>query len=332
MSAPIDSVADFDHLTPDVVLHLVEAALGLRCSNICRPLNSYINRVYEILTDEGEALIAKFYRPRRWRREALLEEHDFLLELAEAELPVIAPVRNTNGATLFENDGAFFAIFPKKGGRICDEPTPEQWTQLGRLMGRLHLVGAGGRSKARPVMGPAESAREHLETILASSFLPRECRRGYEQAARSVLRLIKPLFDDCQRIRIHGDLHHQNLIYRPGESFFLIDFDDMAMGPPVQDLWMLLPGRLADSRREVDLFLEGYETFCSFPTSGLRLIEPLRALRYLHYTAWCVRQASDGGFARLAPDWGSVSYWRQQVHDLDVQAQEIEDSLGDAVF
>lgn len=320
--------ADFDHLTPDVVLHEVEAALAVSCSNVCRPLNSYINRVYEVLPERGEPLIAKFYRPRRWTRPALQEEHDFLLELSEDEVPVIAPLRNAEGRTLFEAGETFFAVFPKKGGRICDEPSPAQWQELGRLVARLHTVGAARPSTARLRLGPSDSAEEHLRAILGSRFLPREFRKSYETAARTVLDAMTPLFQDTARIRIHGDLHHQNLIYRPGESFFLIDFDDMAMGPPVQDLWMLLPGRWQDARRETDLFLEGYETFRPFGHESLRLIEPLRALRYIHFTAWCARQAADGGFARLAPDWASPAYWRQEIHDLERQQIEMEDSLG----
>ncbi len=328
MSDSLQPQSDFDHLTPDEVLHQVEQALDVRCSNICRPLNSYINRVYEVILDDGTAVIAKFYRPHRWSVEALLEEHRFMAELAAEEIPVVAPLHDKEGETLFALHESRFALFPKKGGRICDEPSPDQWRELGRLVGRMHCVGAAETAEHRIWLGPEWSMRDHLETILSSGFLPREYHSAFEEAAEEVMERIDPLFDDTACIRVHGDLHHQNLLYRPGESFFLIDFDDLSMGPPVQDLWMLLPGRLADARHEVNLFLDGYEVFRSFDHGSLSLIEPLRAMRYLHFAAWCIRQAADGGFARLAPDWGTPSYWRQETQELRKQLREIEDALG----
>lgn len=319
--------SDFDHLTVDAALDEVEYALDRNCTNICRPLNSYINRVYEIITEDGDAVIAKFYRPGRWTREALQDEHDFLLELHDAEIPVIPPLRDEDGHTLHELDNMFYAVFPKMGGRICDEPTTDQWLELGRLMGRTHVVGSQKEAEHRITQAPEESTYDQLQSILASGFLAREHQDRYEDITHSMLDLIEPLFDDHEFIRIHGDLHHQNLIYRPGESFFLIDFDDMAMGVAVQDMWMLLPGRLEDARPEVEWFIEGYETFRTFDRSSLRLIEALRAMRYIHFTAWCIHQAADGGFSRLAPDWGTSGFWRQEIHELEKQQQEIWDTL-----
>ena len=306
----------------------MEDILGTRCTNICRPLNSYINRVYEVQKEDGEAIIAKFYRPNRWAREALQDEHDFLLELQQAEIPVIAPVRGVSGESLYEADGTTFALFPKKGGRICDEPNQEQWQELGRLMARVHAIGSSRLPQARITMAPLESTLGQLEHILASETVSAEHRDRYEDLVRETIELISPLFEDTERIRIHGDCHYQNLIYRPGESFFIIDFDDMAVGPPIQDIWMLLPGRLQDSRREVDLFLDGYETFREFDYSSLRLIEPLRAMRYIHFTVWCVQQVEDGGFSRLAPDWGTSAFWRQEINELEKQHTEIRDALA----
>ncbi len=318
------SQADFNDLTPDVVINLVESTLGVRASNICRPLNSYINRVYDVNLEDGGGVIPKFYRPGRWSRAALQDEHDFLNELAEAEVPVIAPLKDKAGKTLFAHEHLAFAIFPKKGGRIGTEPTPDQWKELGRLLARVHLVGAERGPKDRVRFTP-QHFRAQLEYILASGVVDRSHAKRYQQVAEETLRMVEPLFGDCEMIRIHGDCHHQNIILRPGESFYIIDFDDMSIGPPVQDLWMLLPGRVKDARREVDLLLEGYETFRPFDDLSLALVEPLRAMRYIHFTAWCVRQVADGGFKRLAQDWGSAAWWQQEIAELEKQQQEIRD-------
>jgi Ser/Thr protein kinase RdoA (MazF antagonist) len=314
---------DFHHLTYDVVIGLVEEVLRVRCTNVCRPLNSYINRVYEVQPEGGEPVIAKFYRPGRWTRAALRDELEFLFELREADVPVVAPLIDGAGEALHAYQGTCFALFPKRGGRICDEPTREQWPQLGRLVGRVHQVGAARPSRDRITLTPARATSDQLDYILDRGQLPEEVFAAYEDAAEETLELIIPLFDEVPLHRIHGDLHHQNLIFRPEEAFTVIDFDDMAMGPAVQDVWMLLPGRVRDCRFELDLFLQGYETFRPFDHRQTALIEPLRAMRYIHFTAWCVRQAADGGFARLAPDWGTLPYWRREIEELRKQQQEI---------
>ncbi len=318
----------FDHLTPDLVIHLTEEALGSRCTNLCRPLNSYINRVYEVQPADGDPVIAKFYRPGRWSPEALADEQTYLFDLKDAEVPVIPPIGSDPEDALHEYQGMYFALFPKKGGRICDEPSSDEWKELGRLIGRAHLVGRIRAAPQRIVMHPEHSTEAQVAEIVDSEHMAHEWAGPYEESALATIEQIAPLFDDIEPLRIHGDLHHQNIIHRPGESFYLIDFDDMAMGPAVQDVWMLLPGRVRDARRELDLFLDGYETFREFEHAQLRLIEPLRAMRFIHYTAWCVRQAHDGGFARLDSDWGSTAYWRREVDELEKQRTEIEDALA----
>lgn len=324
-----DTGAVFAGLTPEAVLSQAERALGARCGAVCRPLPSYINRVYEIALAGGEPRIVKFYRPGRWSRAALQDELDFLVELHENEVPVVPPLTGADGARLHAADGAgWFALFPKKGGRSLDEPAGTEWAQLGRLVARMHAVGARHRPVDRITLHPAHSGAAHLEAVLASKALPRTLRPAYEGAARKMLSLIEPLFAGVEVTRIHGDCHRMNILHRPGEGFHLIDFDDMAVGPAVQDVWMLLPGRIADARMELELLLEGYETFHPFPRASLHLIEPLRALRFLHYTAWCARQADDGGFARLATDWGTPAYWRQETEELEAQTREIEKELN----
>lgn len=316
----------FSDLTPDRVLDLTEQALGRRCANHCRPLNSYINRVYEVQTDEREAFIIKIYRPGRWSKDALRDEHDFMRELQQEDIPVIAPIADAEGETLLEADGLCYAVYPRKGGRVCDEPNPEQWQQLGRLLARTHLVGARQKPRDRITMHPRASTTTQLNDILASGCLPPDLSFPYEQIVRAMISTTNALFENAPMQRIHADCHAQNLIDRCDGSFYIIDFDDMAVGPPVQDLWMLLPGRLQDARAELDHFLDGYETFREFDYASLRLIEPLRAMRYVHYTAWCARQATDGGFARLAPDWGSHAFWRQEIHEMEKQLIEIQDA------
>jgi len=322
--------ADFAGLTPDIVLNSVERALGGRCSNICRPLNSYINRVYEVGRAEGGAVIAKFYRPGRWSRDALQDELDFLSELDAAEVPVVAPLPGANGERLHEQYGTWFAVFPKKGGRPLDEPAAQDWPQLGRLLARLHAVGAARAPRDRPRLHPRHSAQKHLEFILRANVLPGGLRAVYERTVRELLDLIAPRFDGLNEQRIHGDCHGGNILHRPGEGFFLIDFDDCATGPAVQDIWMLLPDRPSAARVELEDLLEGYETFLPFDRATLRLIEPLRALRLLHYTAWCARQRGDGGFTRLAPDWGSPEFWRNEIAELEKQRREILDAADDS--
>ena len=322
-----EALPDFSHLTPDTVLGLVEHALGRRCANLCRPLTSYINRVYDVQMDDGSWVVVKFYRPGRWSRDALQDEQDVLFELSQQEIPVIAPMKCADGQFLQEHCGMYYAVFPKKGGRACDEPTDRQWLELGRLLARVHGVGALHPPRDRIEIGPRQSTAAHVRFILESDFVRPSLRSQYEDAVNAVLELITPMFEGVEKIRIHGDCHRNNIISRPGEPFTLIDFDDMALGPPVQDLWMLLPGHLKESRVEIELLLEGYETFRDLDHRTLRLIEPLRAMRFIHFTAWCARQKADGGFARIAPDWGSESFWKQEIHDLNQQRQEIVDAL-----
>jgi Ser/Thr protein kinase RdoA (MazF antagonist) len=317
--------AGFGALTPDAVMDCAERVSGRRASGVCRPLSSYINRVYEIGLEDGGFLVAKFYRPGRWTREALQDEHDFLRELAAGEIPAVAPLADADGRTLHENGGMAFALFPRMGGRACDEPSRAEWLQIGRLIGRIHQVGAARPAEHRITIDPRHSSRIHLDFLRDSGAIPREVQDRYLDAAQMLLDRIAPLFDGVALQRIHGDLHRMNLLWRPDEGFHAIDFDDMANGPAIQDLWMLLPDRLPAARPEFDLLLEGYETFAEYDDAQTRLIEPLRAMRFLHYAAWCARQAADSGRGILHPEWGTADFWRRELADLQRQAQDIDD-------
>ena len=319
----------FSALTPDIVIDAVERSLGVLCTNICRPLNSYINRVYDVGLNDGGSVIVKFYRPGRWSREALQDELDFLLELHAAEVPVVPPLAGSDGAWLHDWSGTWFAVFPKKGGRPPDEPSRNEWLHIGRLIARLHAVGARHPPRDRVRLHPQHSTAMHMDYILRSGTVPPQLRQPYEKSVTGLIERSAPLFEDIETLRIHADLHFGNILSRPGEGYHLLDFDDMAVGPAVQDLWLILPDRLARARVEAELLLEGYETFLPFPRETLRLIEPLRAMRFIHFTAWCARQKADGGFARLLPDWGTREFWDQEIADLARQQQEIDDSLNE---
>lgn len=315
----------FHELEPDMVLSLVEKQLGILCTNLFRPLTSYINKVYELERKKGGGLIVKFYRPGRWTDKALLEEHAFLHELAAQEIAVVAPMKLADGSTLGVDKGLRFAIFAKRGGRSYDEYSDDQWLEIGRLLGRVHSVGAVRPAKHRQTMGPDASAAIQLRFLLAGQAVPEILKNDLAEICEEVFVEIRPMFAGIENIRIHGDCHFANILHRPGESFLLIDFDDMVMGPPVQDLWMLLPDLPEKSLYEIDLFLEGYETFRAFDRRTLSLIEPLRAMRFIHYQAWCAHQTEDLN-GPPTQDWGSLDYWRQELADLEDQLTRIRET------
>jgi len=317
----------FPELDPNTVLNLVEGALDIPCTNLCRQLNSYINRVFELETVDGKGLVVKFYRPGRWSKTALQDEHDFLLELDQQEIPVIPPLPLSNGETLGSERGVCFSVFPRCGGRSYDEFNEEQWLEIGRLIGRSHAVGAVHPSKDRITMRPAQSTTEQIAFILESGVISQQpVASRFSTICDRLLAEIDPMFEGTTLSRIHGDCHFSNIIYRPGESFFLIDFDDMVMGPAVQDLWMLLPGTPRESLLEIEFFLEGYETFHHFDRRTLRLIEPLRAMRFLHYIAWLTHQYVADGATPLFPEFASTEYWEMEIADLEDQLQRIQKS------
>ena len=294
-------------------------------------MNSYINRVFEVETREQTRLIAKFYRPGRWSMEAIGDEHQFLLDLEAQEIPVIAPLKGVDGSTVGTAGELHFTVFPKCGGRSVDEFTDDQWLQLGRLIGRMHQVGENGVAEHRITMAPEESSQQQLQYLLCSSCVPEDLKESLSSTVTAILKDITPLFANEKNIRIHGDCHFANLIHRPGESLFIIDFDDMVMGPAVQDLWMLLPGTLEDTFVERDMFLEGYETFRPFDLRSLSLVEPLRAMRFIHYMAWCAHQVEEDGATRAIDGFGSREYWQQEIADLIDQGERIakmETSFG----
>jgi len=319
--------ADFDHLTPDTMLNAVEKALGIEMTGLATPLPSYINRVYEVQSVDGERFIPKFYRPGRWSRETLQDEHDFILECAEAEIPVIAPLKLADGETLHEADGIYFTIYPKKSGRQLEINTDEDWIRVGSLIGRVHAVGSYRNAANRIDIHPAASTVEHIAHLLDNGFITPNRRDAFNDVTSRILDTITGLFDDIEFIRIHGDCHCGNLLNRPGEGLMIIDFDDMMMGPPIQDMWLLLPDHAEKCRREMDLMLTGYERFRDFDDHTIRLIEPLRAMRIIYFLAWCSRQVNDFKFRSMHPEWGTDAFWQREINDLYHQLQIIKDHL-----
>ena len=298
----------------------MEQACGLRLTGLMLALPSYINRVYELRAVDGTKLIVKFYRPGRWSRDAILDEHAFVADCARSEVPVVAPLTLANGSTLGENDGVLFALYPKRAGRQFEITSDEDRVRVGSLVARMHLAGETVLAPHRVIIGPRESAKNDL-AYLCESVVPSRFREGYRDAGMRLIEASTPLFEGLERIRIHGDCHCGNILNRLDEGLLLIDFDDMAVGPPVQDLWLLLPDRAAKSAREAELFLQGYERFRRFDRASVRCIEPLRAMRMIYFLAWVSRQSNDILFKRNFPDWGSDSFWQREINDLREQLE-----------
>jgi Ser/Thr protein kinase RdoA (MazF antagonist) len=296
------------------------------------PYPSYINRVYGIRDEEGREYVVKFYRPDRWEEAAVREEHRFLLDCAEAELPVVAPIQDVEGETLEilsveSADGGADAMFPfslfqKMGGRNFDPEADEEWSRLGALVGRLHRVAADRKAVSRSICNP-ELTAGFVEELLSAEVVHSELGSQFEEICGTTLERIRPLFSETPSQRLHGDLHRGNILDRPGTGLVLFDFDDMMVGPPVQDLWLLLPERANKSRRELSLLLESYEEFFPFDRTTLRLIEPLRFMRMVYFLAWRARQRNDFWFTSSFPDWGSKSFWVKEIEDLSDQTRAI---------
>jgi Ser/Thr protein kinase RdoA (MazF antagonist) len=314
---------DFN-LPIDILLSAAENAFGKKLTGMTSPLPSYINRVYEFRAVDSTKIIAKFYRPGRWNSQAIHDEHSFLKELQDAEIPVVAPIQLQNGTTVGEIQGVLFALFPKKAGRQLEINSWEDWLRIGMLTSRIHCIGAQRIASSRVRIDPSLSTTQDLE-FLRASVLPSRYKDTYSKIVNEIISLSKRLFVNVEPIRIHGDLHRGNILDRMDEGLFIIDLDDMAMGPPVQDLWLLLPDRIDKSRSEAELFIEGYEHFREFDHNSLKCIEPLRAMRMIYFLAWCSKQVDDYQFRKNFPDWGNDSFWQKEINDLKDQMEFIRE-------
>jgi Ser/Thr protein kinase RdoA (MazF antagonist) len=308
------SGADFVVLTPDRVLDAVEVG-GLRCTGRCLPLRAFENRVYEVELDDDRRLVVKFYRPGRWSREAILDEHAFLADLHEAELPVVAPMDLGVGTTLPEIDGIGYAAFPKVRGRTLDEADDERLRRIGRLIGRMHAVGASRGAPHRPRLSVERYVHESLAVLIDGGAMKSALAGRYHDVARRIADHAAPALAAASTQRIHGDLHWGNVLWG-SDGPILVDFDDMLVGPPVQDLWLLARGNAEEARKAREQLLEGYELFREFDRTTLALCEPLRALRIVYMSAWIARRWDDQSFRAAFPTFNTDNYWAAEYEVL----------------
>ncbi|MBV0933317.1 serine/threonine protein kinase [Marinobacterium weihaiense] len=310
----------FYQLIPDTVIDAVES-MGYLSDGRILALNSYENRVYQVGLDEAEPLIAKFYRPGRWSDAQIMEEHAFCFELAEQELPVVAPLQLDNGDSLFHFRDYRFALYPRRGGRAPELGDADHLYQLGQTLGRIHLVGAARPFVARPALDIQNYGRDSIE-LIARDFIPASLREAYTSLADDLLQGIEACYavaGEVRNIRVHGDCHGGNILWRDDTPNF-VDFDDARMAPAVQDLWMLLTG---DDRQQQQLQLaeviEGYNEFADFDPRELHLVEALRTLRMLNYSAWLARRWEDPAFPRSFTWFNTERYWGEHILQLREQ-------------
>ncbi len=309
----------FLSLTPDRVLDAVEAA-GLQTNPVCYPLNSFENRVYEVELEDRTRIIAKFYRPGRWSAEQILEEHQFLEDLTAEEVPVCPVRRFPDGTTLKQQGKIYYSLAERRGGRAPDELTDDGAERLGMLVGRMHNVAVRRPAPHRVVMSADTFIRDNLAWLRRHDTVPEHLRERYFAAAEEIAERTDRLFAevDPDFHRVHGDLHLGNVLDRGG-ALNVLDFDDMATGPAVQDLWLSMPGRDSYAVRQREAFLEGYERFRLFDRKQLRLVEPLRAMRLVHYATWLARRWHDPIFPATWTDFGTDAYWEAEVDTLEEQ-------------
>ncbi|MDA1107021.1 MAG: serine/threonine protein kinase [Proteobacteria bacterium] len=307
-------------LTPDCVLDALES-VGLRGDGRLLALNSYENRVYQAGMDEGPPMVAKFYRPGRWSDAAILEEHAFVHELVEHEIPVVAPLVLAGEQTL-HSFGAFrFAVYPRQSGRApeFDDRTTLEW--MGRFIGRIHAVGAVRPFLARPTLDIASFGEEPRDYLLAHGFIPADLMDAWQSVVAQALDGVRSCYARAGKVRIlrlHGDCYAGNVLWADDGPHF-VDFDDSRMGPAVQDLWMLLSGDHSSMQRQLGDVLAGYEDFCDFDMRELHLVEALRTLRLIHYSAWLARRWDDPAFPAAFPWFNTQRYWQDRILELREQ-------------
>ena len=315
----------YDSLTPDRILNAIERT-GLLPDGHLLTLNSYENRVFQVGIEDQSPMVAKFYRPDRWSDQAILEEHAFSAELASAEIPLVAPWRDDAGSSLFSDQGFRFTLFPRRGGRAPEPGDLDQLEWIGRFIGRIHLAGGERPFAQRPRLDVATMGWSGRDTVLASPLLPTELRGDYAAVSDSLLRGIERQLEsvDPAVIRLHGDCHNGNILWTDAGPHF-VDMDDCRSGPAIQDLWMLLNGDRTERTLQLSAMLDGYRLFHDFDPRELALIEPLRGLRLIHYSAWLAQRWDDPAFPAAFPWAESANYWTQHLHDLRAQLSELEE-------
>jgi Ser/Thr protein kinase RdoA (MazF antagonist) len=319
MSMSSSSSHPYDSLTPDVIIAAVES-IGRDSDRRILALNSYENRVYQVGMEQGPPLIVKFYRPGRWSDAAIHEEHGFALELVAAELPIVPPMVR-EGRTLFEYEGFRFALFERRGGRWPElgSATEREW--MGRFLGRIHMVGRRQRFRHRERIEIGRLGEDSCEFLLSEGWIPPHLEAAYESLSRDLLDAVSETFEMTRgvaEIRLHGDCHRGNVLWTDEGPHF-VDLDDCVMGPAIQDLWMLLSGNRRDMGEQLAQLLEGYSQFADFDHREVVLVESLRTLRMINYSAWLARRWSDPAFPAAFPWFIEPRYWENQVLALREQ-------------
>jgi Ser/Thr protein kinase RdoA (MazF antagonist) len=319
------------------VLDAVEEAMGLlkpgvRATGRIMALNSLENRVYEVEFEDQSQVVAKFYRPGRWTEEQISEEHVFLQKLEEAEIPVVVPLELQDGKhskrleqpTLAQStNGIYFAVFPKVKGRLIDEFSKTKLETIGRYLARIHQVGKNWEPKHRLVMSVDEFGDRPFEFLMNSDFMDENFKAHYRNTAEHFLDLAEAKLENVHHQAVHGDCHLGNTLWN-GEAPFFIDFDDLVIAPPVQDVWMILRGRDEETILQRETMLKAYEQMHHFNHDDLDLIEPLRGLRILYYSAWIAQRWEDPSFPKAFPDFGSPTYWNEEIQALNEICHLIE--------
>jgi len=324
METAAHDATPYYRLGPDTVLHAVDST-GLLTDGRLLALNSYENRVYQVGIEDDDPVIAKFYRPGRWSDEQIQEEHDFSTELAEAEIPLIAP-EFIDGASLFHHDGFRFALFRRQGGHAPELEDRDTLMWLGRFIGRIHAVGRSGPFEHRLALTPKRFGDDAIGTIIEDRWLPPHLETAFGSLTGDLMTGIRSAYERAGtvgQIRLHGDCHPGNLLWRDGP--FFVDMDDCQSGPAIQDLWMLLSGDTHEMEKQLADIIEGYRQFCDFDTRELQLIEALRTLRMLHHAAWLARRWEDPAFPIAFPWFDSARYWEDLILSLREQLSAMQE-------
>jgi len=318
MIKPANDPTPYYRLNPDTVLQAVDST-GLLTDGRLLALNSYENRVYQVGVEDEDPVITKFYRPGRWSDEQIREEHDFSLELADAEIPLIAPTP-IDGETLFHHQDFRFALFRRQGGHAPELDDKETRLWLGRFIGRIHAVGKSKPFRHRPALTVERFGDESIATIVDGQWLPPHLETAFTSLVDDLMVNIRGAYKragDVNLIRLHGDCHLGNMLWRDGP--FFVDMDDCQSGPAIQDLWMLLSGDSHEMENQLGDIIEGYRQFCDFDVRELQLIEALRTQRMLHHAAWLARRWEDPAFPIAFPWFDSSRYWEDLILGLREQ-------------
>ena len=325
MDRPDTEQRPYEGLDPGAVIAALES-VGLLCDGRLLALNSFENRVYRVGQETGPALVAKFYRPRRWTDTAIIEEHAFCAELAQGGLSVVAPL-NIDGRTLHDHAGFRFAVFPLQGGRAPELGVRENLRHLGQCLGRLHAIGARAPFRHRPTLSLAEQGDAAVDFILDGEWLPPELEENFSVLADALLDAAEQrwaLAEPVANLRLHGDCHPGNVLWRDDQAHF-VDLDDCCNGPAMQDIWMLLSGTAQEQAQQLEWLVEGYRVFAELNPMQLHLIEPLRTLRLLHYHAWIARRWHDPAFPAAFPWFGDSRHWEEVIGQMQEQLSALQD-------